>query len=905
MNNDSEWEKLNEIFAAAAGLDPADQSEFLRQIDDADLRREAEAILAASNQAAGKNFLSKDVFAAGVKILTKSEDSFAGKQIGRYKILQELGCGGMGAVFLAEREEFRQRVALKIIKRGMDTDEIVRRFRREREVLAELNHPNIARLFDGGTTDDGLPYFAMEYIEGKPLKEFCDDQKLNLEERLTLFQKVCSAVAYIHRNFIVHRDIKPSNILVTSEGEPKLLDFGIAKLLASDIDERTLTLTQAENRMLTPEYASPEQIRGERITPASDIYSLGVLLYELLSGQRPFRLQNCRANEILQIISEQEPPLPSTAAAKTEEEKRSKGEEETKNYSSSPLLAISPSRLKGDLDNITLKALRKEPERRYQSVEELSEDIRRYLNGLTVRARPASFGYRATKFIRRNQTAAVNATIFVLLFAAFGASWLYFFSRAQTEKAPPQKISAAKLAPRRIAVLPLKNFSTETGDEYLSIGLTDALITKLGNIHRLAVRPLSAVKGFGANSMTSREVGEKLQVESILQGSIRRENERFRISVELVRAGDNQILWSGEFDEAVEDLAKFQDAFAAAIAEKLSLNISDEDRERLERLKTTDNEAFRLYLRGRYVWNKRTADGLRESADYFRKAIDRDPTFALAYVGLADAYALSSEYNVAPPAETFPRAKAAAKRALEIEPNLAEPHTTLGYVLANYDWNFAEAEREYKRAIELNPNYPTSHQWYAELLLALTRFDEAIAEIKRAQELDPLSPIIQTVVGLIYYQSRDYKSAVPQFQKTIRENPDFPYVHWYLALTYDQLGKFDEAAAEELNFLRLTGANEKDIIALREIYQKQGWKPFLRSLIANSDAARQKGYLHAFTQAFLYTRAEEREKALEWLEKCYDERVRYLLYIKADPNLDFLRSDPRFQDLQRRIGLPQ
>ncbi|HMJ26493.1 MAG TPA: serine/threonine-protein kinase, partial [Pyrinomonadaceae bacterium] len=412
-----EWQRLNEIFAAALEVEPEGQAELLKRACNGDerLQSEAEAILLAARQADSHGFLKSDIFAEGARVLVANEIP-PGTMIGPYRVVREIGRGGMGAVYLASREGFNQQVALKIIKRGMDTDAIVRRFVRERDVLASLNHPNIARLFDGGTTD-GLPFIAMEYVEGETITEYCDHKRLTINERLVLFRKVCAAVAYAHQNLVVHRDIKPTNILIAPDGEPKLLDFGIAKLLSPDWFGATMEQTATGANLLTPEYASPEQIRGDKITTASDVFSLGVLLYELLSGHRPFRFKPGSAGEMLQVISERQPPAPSTAALTREEIPVKEG---ATRWILSPdtvaeMRSEKPARLQrklvGDLDNIVLMALRKEPERRYSSVLQFAEDVRRHLEGLPVAARPATFAYRTSKFIERNRTATVFATL--------------------------------------------------------------------------------------------------------------------------------------------------------------------------------------------------------------------------------------------------------------------------------------------------------------------------------------------------------------------------------------------------------------------------------------------------------------------------------------------------------------
>jgi TolB-like protein/DNA-binding winged helix-turn-helix (wHTH) protein/Flp pilus assembly protein TadD len=469
---------------------------------------------------------------------------------------------------------------------------------------------------------------------------------------------------------------------------------------------------------------------------------------------------------------------------------------------------------------------------------------------------------------------------------------------------PRQKNLAPQVVPRTMAVLPLKNLSgsTET-DESLSIGLTDALITKLGNIRGLAVRPTSAVLTLTAENQTPHLVGEKLNVEAVLDGKIQREGGRLRISVQLIKTADGAILWAENFDEKDADLFKIQDSISARIADALRLKVTDVEQTRLTKRQTEDLEAYKLYLRGRHAWNKRTRDGLQASIQLFQQAIDRDPTFALAFAGLADTYALLSEYNVALPIETFPKAKAAANRALEIDPNLAEAHTTLAYVLASYDWNFPEAETEYRRALELNPNYPTAHQWYGEFLTGRKRFDEAEIQFKQAVELDPLSPIAQSVLGLLYYYRHDYEAAVAQYQKTIQNHPDFPVVYAYLAFAYEKQGKLEEAFRAEFESWRRSGIDQKVLDFLEQEYHTKGHPGFLRAMIKIHEAAAQEGYYPSFWAAMNYARLGDSENTLKFLEKSFNERFRYIVYIGGEPIFDEMRDDPRFQDLIRRIGL--
>jgi non-specific serine/threonine protein kinase/serine/threonine-protein kinase len=413
-----------EILGGAIEREPAEREAWLTSACAGDDALFEEVARLLSHEKTAHGFMEESPFGKVVR-LGEGERPFVGRRVGAYEIVGEVGRGGMGAVYLARRadEQFESLVAVKVIRRGMDTDDILRGFRNERQILAYLNHPHIAKLLDGGTTEDGLPYFIMEYVEGRPVKEYCDGRKLSVEERLKLFRKVCSAVSYAHQNLVVHRDLKPSNILVTADGVPKLLDFGIAKFLSPDNANHEQTATNV--RAMTPEYASPEQVRGERVTTASDIYSLGVILYELLAGRRPYRLGGRTPAEVAQLISESEPEKPSTAVSRVEEVESTDGlktdgaeRKETGPQAISTLRDATPAelsrRLRGDLDNIVLKAMRKEPERRYASVEQFAEDVERHLAGLPVRARKDTFGYRTSKFVRRNK-AGVAAAALVLL----------------------------------------------------------------------------------------------------------------------------------------------------------------------------------------------------------------------------------------------------------------------------------------------------------------------------------------------------------------------------------------------------------------------------------------------------------------------------------------------------------
>ena len=905
-----DWQRLNEVFAGAVALESETaQLEFIRRASNGDdrLRAAGEELLVASQHAGAKGFLRADALRAGARVAATDEPSLRGReQIGDYRLIREIGRGGMGTVFLAERQQFRQRVALKIIKRGMDTDEIVRRFERERDVLADLSHPNIARLLDGGTTADGLPYFVMEYVEGKPITQFCDEKRLTIDERLRLFQKLCGAVAYIHRRSIIHRDIKPSNAVIDSDGEPKLLDFGIAKLLTPSADaQASFTLTAAEPRLLTPDYASPEQLRGERVTVASDVYSLGVLLYELLSGRRPFaRVDTGSRAEFTQIAAERQPAAPSTAALTTHEIAQDDG---TQQILSPEIVARFRNErpqqlqrtLRGDLDLITLKALRIEPGQRYATVEELSDDLRRHLAGLPVTARASSVRYRTAKFLRRRRADVVAAVVGVLLtaIAAIGSAYLARRSPDLRGASLPQP------ATRSIAVVPFKNLSGNAEREVFADGLTESLIASLSKVEDLKVISRNSVFAFKGRDVDPREIGRQLNVATVVEGSVRESSDKLRVEVRLVNAGTGEIIWSGNHESAVAGVFEIQDDIARSTAAQLRLKLSGGGDGRLTTRQTNNIEAYQAYTKGRHFWKKKDPESLEKARRFFEEAIRLDPNYALAYNGLANYYASSIWYGDMPVAESVQKTKEAVRKLVEIAPDSAEAHDGLARV-ASFDWDWQTYREEAEKAVELAPNDAAIWQNYCFMLLSVTgRTEDAIAALRHAWELDPLSPSIGADLGMLLTGSGRTDEAFAVFEKTIETDPNFPGVYANLRHAYEAKGKYAEALDALLKLHRVGGASAGRLDAFREAFEKGGAKGVRRMELEQMLEAPEKG-MNAFSIAIAYLDLGEKEPALEWLEKAYAMRHPTLVSLNS-PALQALHDDPRFQDLARRVGLPE
>lgn len=487
----------------------------------------------------------------------------------------------------------------------------------------------------------------------------------------------------------------------------------------------------------------------------------------------------------------------------------------------------------------------------------------------------------------------VLAAVIIALIAS--ALILYRHRAAESTPAPM----------RSIAVLPLKNLSEDPGNEYFSDGLTESLISALSRIEGLKVISRGSVYRYKGRDVDPREAGKQLGVAAILEGNLRQGGDTIRVAVRLVSAEDGRVLWANDTqDRALGDIFALQDEIARSVAAGLKIKLSGEGERRLAGRYTENLEAYQLYLKGRFFWNKRTIEGLRKSIEYYEHALEKDPGYALAYAGLADSYIVLGIYDEVPLKESHPKARAAAMKALEIDDTLAEAHTALAAVIADYYWDWSEAEREYRRAIELNPNYATGHQWFGEYAACMGRFDEALAEMRRAQEIDPLSLIINADLGMIFYWAHQPDQAIEQLQKTLEMDLNFGYAHSYLAHAYVQKGMYDEAVAEYLRAAADNGEGQNRVTALSEAYRVSGWRGFLQKQLDMMKEDAGKRYVTSFNMATVYARLDEKDQAFRWLQKAIEEHSSPALYLRADPRLDSLRSDPRFGDLLRRAGLP-
>jgi TolB-like protein/Tfp pilus assembly protein PilF len=865
------WRQVEEIFQAALDLFGEERNRYLSEacLNDTQLKRDVESLLTQYDSAGA--LLEEPIYNAELSVLgsfVEERDPMIGRRVGSYRIEREIGRGGMGAVYEALRadNEFNKRAAIKLVKRGMDTDFILRRFRKERQILAALDHPHIGGLLDGGTTEDGLPYFVMEYIEGQPLYSYCDTHQLGVSDRLKLFTSICDAVHYAHQKQVVHRDIKPSNVLVTSDGVPKLLDFGIAKLLnpqlAGDI---THDPTATAMRLMTPEYASPEQVQGAPTTPSTDVYSLGVLLYELLTGHRPYRLVNRAPHEIARVICEEAPAPPSVIITRTEDLLPSLGVGDDSTtlkrlYTTRGTTLESLRRaLSGDLDNIVMQALRKEPEWRYQTVADLRDDITRYLEGRPISdlPDPPYLGMLRTDASGENS----------------------------------------------LAVLPMKLLDVnqpETGPDYLGTGLADALITRLSAIRSFPVRPTSSVLRYGTDSDPLR-AGRELGVAFILEGRIRRAAERIRVTIQLLNVRKETTAWAGQFDEQFTDVLNLEDVISSHVAEAIVPHLTVDQRLRLAKRGTDNPQAHEAYLRGRYYWNTFTEDGFARAIVCYQQAIALDSKYALAYSGVANYHNWLGVFSVMPFAECAAAAYEAALTAVDIDPNLAEAHTALGHAILLRDFAWASAEHHLVRAIELDPNHAPAHTLYALQLAMEGRFTESLREAHLGRDLDPLAIISRFMVVWCSYHARRFEEASRFASSTLETEPNNLLMLYGASFVFSSLGRHDEAIEAAEKVVNLLGKVSQTLGRLGAAFAAAGRLAEAQQVLDEMRVIAARRYVSPYHEALVHCALGRKEEALDLLDKAFETGDAKVLWIGVDPELDSLHGHPRYDELLRRL----
>jgi len=853
-------DRLGELFEAALTLSAADRAAFLDEScrGDPELRTELHSLLTSYEDA--PEFLEgapeKLVSRALATLATAPLEEPVPNRIGdRYEILERLADGGMGVVYKARDLRLDRLVALKFLPPHLTADEKARaRLLAEAKATSALDHPNIAVVHEIDETEAGRPFISMAFYQGETLRERLQRGPLPGIEAVAVTRQIATALTAAHRAGIVHRDVKPSNVMITADGVVKLVDFGIAK--AAGID-----LTRAGTRIGTVAYMSPEQTSGQAADARSDLWSLGAVIYEMLTGVRPFHAESEQA--LIYRIRHDEPE---------------------------PIDRLRPG-ISSRLTRVVETCLQKDPAERYGSAETLIADLERVERGPETP--------RKAVRPRRGMLLYGGAIAVLAIFGAF----LYTQGQWPGRDAPPST-EAATAGTVRLAVLPLVGYGLDSEDAHLADALTEELITRLSKLSGLRVIARSSAMSYKGSEKGVAEIGRELRVGRILEGSVRKAGDRLRISVHLVEPESQEPLWAENYDAEMEDVLAVQSEIAERVAAALHLQLRSAERGRLASRGTDNPEAYALYLKGRYFLEKWDEASARKALEHFRQALDRDPTYAHAWSGVAHAYGILAGLSVLPADEAYPRARAAAERALDIDEELAQAHQALALALSYHYWDPGSAERHFRRAIDLDPNHAEAHASYAEHLRNQGRFDEALTEIEVAQELDPLSSAHELEEGIILYLARRYDDAIRQYGRLLDVNPGYRYALFFVALAQVQQESYEEALAtlEELD----PDGGVPDVRGLQGyIYAITGRLAEAREVLASLSQSSQDPGASAFLSAVIHIGLDEKDRALDLLWEAYRNRTWQMRLIKVEPLLDPVRSDPRFQALLSEVGLEE
>lgn len=872
--------------------------------------------------------------------------------ISHYRVLRHCGDSLIGEVYQAEDLKLGRKVALLLLAEKLTRDtERMQRLAQEARALSSLNHPNIRTMYEVGSDalEDGTQYFiANEWVEGPTLREHLATLRMRMEEALDLTLQVAAGLAAAHAAGVLHRDLKPANVMIRPDGYVKILDFGLAKLIEQDTmlvtlsepppqvteqlpDSQTtppatpLDAKTAEIRLdgdapdpygtkpLDPAqlaalhkpsaarsttglwwmpgttgYLSPEQVRGEPADERSDLFSLGVVIYEMCTGRLPFE-----ANTTTGVLSS----ILQTAPQ--------------------PIRRFMPDAPE-ELEWIVNKLLAKEPDERYQTARELLSDLKRLKHRLEVGAENLrqnnSGALRHGGKQRSLETAPLSPRdsgglprgTEVIGGRTGGANARTTGSKASNTTNSSNSSGATRAindVVDSLAILPLTNVGGDAHAEYLSDGITESVIRTLSRVQGLRVMARSTVFRYKGKACDPMEAGRELNVRAVFAGRLIQRGDSILIKAELVDAQDGALLWAEQYQRQAGDVFELEADIAKQISESLRVKLTGDLAQKLAKRQTQNPEAFDLYLKGRYFWNQRSLEGMKKGAECFIQAIRRDAGYALAYAGMADCYLMLSVYSL-PPREFVPKARLAISKALALDDQLAEAHASLGSLLFWYDWEFDRAEAEYKRAIDLNPNYPETHQWSAYLYAAQERFDEAFQKLRHAQALDPLSiPITANACELLYRAGR-YEEAVAQAEKALEMDPTFAKALYWRTMAWLAAGNFQSA----IEFCKKTMERQPEARALATLILavalgRSGQTDAARQLLAGIQAQAAKTYVPPFYLALITANLGDKDAAFGWLEKAYQERSGWMPWLKLEPLLDGVRTDARFNDLLRKIGL--
>jgi serine/threonine-protein kinase len=787
----------------------------------------------------------------------------------------------MGEVYLALDTKLDRKVAIKVLQPDSLADEnLKKRLIKEARAAAKLDHPNICAVYDVNEADS-FTFIVMQYIEGETLGEKMLLDPLELSTALAIAEQAAEGLAEAHRHGVLHRDIKPQNLMITPRGQLKILDFGLAKQMrlgdSVDFEAPTATMLSTPGQVVgTMPYMSPEQLHGEPLDACSDIFSLGVVFYEMLAGKHPFQDKSAAGTLSRIMLGD---PMP------------------TERFNAQ----VSP-----ELQAVLNKMLSKEKAARYQSAQELLTDLRRLpakLSTNDANAKPTEqFSAVTTNKIltdgvlskaRRHKWAVLASGLALILLVVAISRWT-----------STQHLDS-------LAVLPFSYVSNDPqlmanpDREYLSDGLTEGIINNLSQLADLKVIARSSVFRYKNKDPDVQAIGRELNVRAVLVGHIKQQGDELTITVELMDVQANRSIWGDTYQRKTADIQSVQKEIAKNVSEKLSLKLTGADQTQLAKTYTESGEAYEAYLKGRYHWNKRTNEGFKQATNFFQEAIVKDPNYALAYTGLADCYTLRSDYGFLEPKEGYALAKGAVTLALKYDDSLAEAHTSLASIKAVTEWDWQGAENEYRRAIELNPKYPTAHHWYAAQLLLQGRFDQALQEIKKAQQLDPLSLGINKDFAVILLYKRDYDNALEQCRKTLEIEPHFGAMSTYVAQIYELKQRYPEATAE-LEKAHAADPDDSEITyALGQAYALMGRKDEALKISNELNLPGKQKVSLPKEAAYLYALLGQKEQAIAILQRAAEDHYMPVAELKMDPRLDELRKDPRVIEILQKIGLSQ
>ncbi len=777
----------------------------------------------------------------------------------RYEVIEELGVGGMGSVYKVFDKKIDEKVALKVLAPEVAGDEkTIERFRHELKLARKVSHRNVCRMYDL-SEEEGTPFITMEYVPGENLKSLIKRiGQLSIAKAISIAKQVGEGLVEAHRLGVVHRDLKPQNIMLDSEGNARIMDFGIARSI------KTKGITETGLIIGTPEYMSPEQVEGQEADQRSDIYSFGVILFEMVTGRVPF--SGTTPLSIVLKHKTEKPPDPKTFV----------------------------DQIPYELSLLILRCMEKEGDKRYQSADELLSELAKIEKGITTTERIRG-ERRREKISKRNwRKVALYASLGVVAIVIVLAV-LYVFTGVFTGQRESMD---------SIAVLPLKNISGISTQDFLADGMTEALISNLAQIGALRrVISSTSVMQYKETTKPLPEIARELEVDAVVEGSLMVSQNRVRVNVQLIEARTDRNIWSRSYERNLSDILALQSELARAIAREIKIALTPAEQARLALTRPVDPEAYQFILRGRSFWNRRTEEDLMRAKEFFERAIEKDPTYALAHSGLADAYNMLASYHFVPPDEAYPKAKQAALKSLELDENLAEGYTSLAWVKYRYEGDWFGAETDYNWAIGLNPSYAIAHQWYGALLRDMGRFDESLAEFERARELNPFSLAINTSIAYLYYFARQYDQAIAQCTKALEIDPNFHWAYDAMGLVYLQKGAFEQSLESLLRAVALSETSIDYSCHLAQAYALAGMNKEALEILDVLLVRSETGYVPLHEMALIYKALGRRDQALAFLERAAEEQLSIVTPSRMDPRWDTLRVDPLFTEVLKKIDL--